>query len=157
MFKPVVLVVIPEEMPESSIRPEELLLALSTWVRSHGCDVCACFDTRFPPLRCWSDRFCCAILPRPGLLEGTRSPIDAWYLESEKSCPATILPWLQASLRRGGVGVLMRSLRSTRPRWGCYRQVRGCGLDLFAERKRSWDGVLLAYAGRREPDLRARA
>jgi hypothetical protein len=163
MFKPVVLVVVPEEMPGSGLSPEELLLALSSWVRSHGCDVCACFDTRFPPLRCWSDRFCCALLPSPALLAPAgaqsplRSPIDTWYLDQESTCPAAILPWLHASLKRGGVGVLMRRIGSTRPRWGSYRQVRGCGLDLFAERQRSWDGALLAYAGRRAPDLRARA
>jgi len=147
MLKPVVLLVIPEDV-------EHMLRPVSTWIRSHGCDVCACLDSRFPPLRCWSDRFVCAILPSPDLLKRVRSPVDTWYLDSEGSAPALILPWLHASLRRGGVGVLMRRIGSTRPRWGCYRQVRGCGLDLWASPGRSWDGAVLAYAGRRAPDLR---
>jgi hypothetical protein len=156
VFKPLVLVVV-------SDRREADLLPLTTWIRSHGCDVCACLASRFPPLRCWSDRFCCALLASPSVLTpagGTvalRSPVDAWYLDSETSCPAQILPWLHASLKRGGVGVLMRRIGSARPRWGCYRQVRGCGLDLWKPQLRSWDGAQLAYPGRREPDLRARA
>jgi hypothetical protein len=160
MFKPVVLVVVPEQFHDADGRVvggESLLVALSTWIRSHGCDVCACLETRVPPLRCWPDRFVCALLPGPELLAGTRSPVDTWYLESEATCPARLLPWLHAALLRGGVGVVMRRIGSTRPRWGCYRQVRGCGLDLFHEQKRNWDGALLAYPGRRALDLRARA
>lgn len=160
MLKAVVLVVVPEEYADLEGRVvggEPLLAALSAWIRRHGCDVCACLDSRIPPLRCWSDRFCAALLPGPELLKGTRSPVDTWYLDSESTSPDRILPWLHAALKRGGVGVQMRHASSTRPRLGCYRQVRGCGLDLFHDRERSWDGALLAYPGRRALDLRARA
>lgn len=152
MRKPCVLVVVAE-------REEWLLPVLAEWVRKHGVDVCACLDSRVPPLRCWSERFVAAILPSPDLIAGSRSPIDTWYSSQESSCAATMLPWLHACLRRGGWGVPLRSAFSTRPRLGCLRQVRGCGLDLvYQERdERSWDGARLAYPGRRSPDLRARA
>jgi hypothetical protein len=108
------------------------LKVLAEWVRSHGCDVCACLDSEIPPVRCWPDRFIGAVLAHRGLVQAV--PIDAFYLDSgfdARLGKRMIESWLERNAK-GGVGVIIRPGR-TRPVWGSCRLVRGCGRALIRD------------------------
>ena len=107
-----------------------LLSSFGQWVRSHGCDVCACDLTEVPPIRVWSDRFVGAVLPDREHFPSI--PIDAFFTcEGFRADFAKRLleSWIE---RKGGVGVTIRPGR-TRPVWGSYRLVRGCGRALIRD------------------------
>jgi hypothetical protein len=129
MQKPLILVV---------CRSSSLLSTMGQWVRSHGCDCCACLDSEIPPLRCWSDRFIGAVLHDRELVAGV--PIDALYLGegwNAHLAKRLLESWIERNAK-GGVGVIVRPGR-TRPVWGSYRLVRGCGRALIRD-EAIWDG-----------------